>query len=76
MLSKLYSDNQATSGIDIEEGVVRDMSGEVLDNLSTKQWGIKLATDVALTVLRVDQIIMSKPSGGPNPNKRPQQEED
>jgi len=26
---------------------------------------LKLAVDAALTVLKVDQIIMSKPSGGP-----------
>jgi T-complex protein 1 subunit theta len=31
---------------------------------------LKLATDTALTVLRVDQIIMSKPAGGPKPPKQ------
>jgi hypothetical protein len=27
---------------------------------------LKLTSDVVLTILKVDQIIMSKPSGGPN----------
>eukprot|EP00300_Choanocystis_sp_HF-7_P027340 c32434_g1_i1.p1 GENE.c32434_g1_i1~~c32434_g1_i1.p1 ORF type:complete len:569 (-),score=150.40 c32434_g1_i1:101-1705(-) len=55
-----------------------DISGEgelvgdrgVLDLLSIKECAIRLAVDAALTVLRVDQIIMSKPAGGP---KAPQQ---
>jgi T-complex protein 1 subunit theta len=34
---------------------------------STKWWAIKLAADAAVTVLRVDQIIMSKQAGGPKP---------
>ena len=38
--------------------------------LHTKKEAIKLATDAAVTVLRVDQIIMSKPAGGP---KAPEQ---
>ena len=29
------------------------------------RWGIKLATDAAVTVLKVDQIIMAKQAGGP-----------
>ena len=38
---------------------------EVYDNLSSKKNAIKLATNVALTILRVDQIIIAKQSGGP-----------
>jgi T-complex protein 1 subunit theta len=37
----------------------------VYDPLLTKIWALKYASDAALTVLRVDQIIMSKPAGGP-----------
>jgi len=33
----------------------------------TKESGIRLSVDAALTVLRVDQIIMSKQAGGPKP---------
>ena len=29
------------------------------------RWGLKLATDAVVTVLRVDQIIMAKQAGGP-----------
>jgi len=37
----------------------------LVDHLETKLWSIKLATDVAITILRIDHIIMSKPAGGP-----------
>ncbi|XP_006887108.1 PREDICTED: microsomal glutathione S-transferase 2 [Elephantulus edwardii] len=35
----------------------------VLDTYLGKYWAIKLATNAAVTVLRVDQIIMAKPAG-------------
>ncbi len=38
---------------------------DVWDLLTTKYWALKLATDAACTVLRVDQIIMAKQAGGP-----------
>lgn len=41
----------------------------VYDHYLTKMWALKLATDAALTVLRVDHIIMSKPAGGPKMRK-------
>ena len=53
-------------GIDIEEEGVCDMKERyVLDSLAVKANAVKLAADVAITVLRVDQIIMAKPAGGP-----------
>lgn len=76
ILSNLYAENSINAGIDIEEGKVRDVSEDIVDHLGAKQWGIKLASDVAITVLRVDQIIMSKPSGGPNPANRPVMHDD
>ena len=33
--------------------------------MEVKSWAIKLAIDAVLTILRVDQIIMAKPAGGP-----------
>jgi T-complex protein 1 subunit theta len=36
-----------------------------VDLLATKLSAIKLAVDAATTILKVDQIIMSKQSGGP-----------
>lgn len=38
---------------------------KVFDSLSAKSWALKYAVEACLTVLRVDQIIMAKPAGGP-----------
>jgi len=57
-------------GIDSNDGKVKDVvEAEIMDVLDTKTWALKLALDVVLTILKVDQIIMSKPSGGPNMDK-------
>ena len=37
----------------------------VRDGYAVKESALRLAVDAAVTVLRVDQIIMSKPAGGP-----------
>ncbi|KAJ2356259.1 T-complex protein 1 subunit theta [Coemansia sp. RSA 2618] len=37
----------------------------ILDPLAVKQWAIRYATQAALTVLQVDQIVMAKTAGGP-----------
>lgn len=39
----------------------------VYDVLHVKEWALKFATEVACTLLRVDQIALSKPAGGPKP---------
>jgi len=39
----------------------------IFDSLAVKECAIRLAYDAAVTVLRVDQIIMSKAAGGPKP---------
>uniref|UniRef100_A0A8C9Z0C8 T-complex protein 1 subunit theta n=1 Tax=Sander lucioperca TaxID=283035 RepID=A0A8C9Z0C8_SANLU len=71
LLSKLYSahhEGHKNMGFDIEgEGpAVKDMlEAGILEPYLVKYWGVKLATNAAITVLRVDQIIMAKPSGGP-----------
>lgn len=41
----------------------------IVDHYKTKECALKLAADAAVTVLRVDQIIMSRPAGGPKPRK-------
>jgi SecD/SecF fusion protein len=38
----------------------------IFDTMESKTWGVKLTVDAVLTILKVDQIIMSKPAGGPN----------
>lgn len=72
VISKLYSVHQEGNknvGLDIEAEVpaVKDMlEASILDTYLGKYWAIKLATNAAVTVLRVDQIIMAKPAGGPD----------
>jgi T-complex protein 1 subunit theta len=62
---------RANMGFDIEEHVPIDASAAAIYDLYlTKLNALRLAVDAALTVLRVDQIIMSKPAGGP---RAPQQ---
>ncbi|TKC42995.1 hypothetical protein EI555_016393, partial [Monodon monoceros] len=59
---------QITSYGEAEVPAVKDMlEAGVLDTYLGKYWAIKLATNAAVTVLRVDQIIMAKPAGGPKP---------
>ena len=59
-------------GIDIEEestnGICGMKAGGVLDLVLTKQSAVRLAVDTVTTILKIDQIIMSKQAGGPNPS--------
>lgn len=52
---------------DVEAKTVDAQSANIMDNFSTKFWGLRFATNAANTVLRVDQIIMAKKAGGPAP---------
>ncbi|RUS26543.1 hypothetical protein BC938DRAFT_470631 [Jimgerdemannia flammicorona] len=81
VLSKLYAahykeeDGGMAVGVDVEnetDGTQDAVKAGIYDVLTAKYWGIKYATDAALTILRVDQIIMSKPAGGPKPPKNQQ----
>eukprot|EP00299_Pterocystis_sp_00344_P008292 c3083_g1_i1.p1 GENE.c3083_g1_i1~~c3083_g1_i1.p1 ORF type:complete len:547 (-),score=115.23 c3083_g1_i1:51-1691(-) len=58
-----HNEGKTTAGIDIEELKIGETT--VYDVYSSKETAIKLATDTACTVLKIDQIIMSKPAGGP-----------
>lgn len=72
ILAEMYAKAAESTkfGIDVRDGKVKDVvEAAVLDSLETKSWALKLAFDVVLTILKVDQIIMSKPSGGPNMNQ-------
>lgn len=74
LISNLYAAHTkgtTSAGIDIETGEIVDATLlGTLDLLLTKQSAIRLATATAATVLRVDQIIVSKPAGGPKPPKQ------
>lgn len=71
-LGAAHANGQASAGVDIEggsDGSSGNESGILLDNnvndiLNTKLSAYRLAVDAALTVLKVDQIIMSKPARG------------
>ncbi|KAJ3194857.1 T-complex protein 1 subunit theta [Irineochytrium annulatum] len=82
VLSKLYAAHQGDKtnmGVDIESedhGILDAKEQGIFDVLSVKQMAIKLATHAALTVLSVDQIIMSKQAGGPKPKENKEWDED
>jgi T-complex protein 1 subunit theta len=68
IIAKLYSETAKSPffGIDVKDGKIKDMKDiEIFDSFETKSWAIKLSIDAVLTILKVDQIIMSKPAGGP-----------
>jgi T-complex protein 1 subunit theta len=64
-ISSLYAAHQAgssTAGINIDSAAIED-SSNILDSFSIKHRAILLATEAAVTILNVDQIIMAKPAG-------------
>lgn len=71
-LNAAHANGQTCAGVDIEgglDGTSGNKSGILLENgvydiLNTKMSAYRLAIDAALTVLKVDQIIMSKPARG------------
>ncbi|KAJ1721019.1 T-complex protein 1 subunit theta [Coemansia erecta] len=57
---------------DFEPRTVDAVARGILDPLAVKQWGLTYATQAALTVLQVDQIVMAKTAGGPKlPKQNP-----
>ena len=71
MMAKLaaaHEEGKSDEGINIEDladGTVDAAAAGIFDPLTIKLEALRLATDAAITVLRVDQIIMSKQAGGP-----------
>jgi len=77
VLSNLYAQHEQghlNIGVDIESstpaGVKDCTQKKIFDNLSVKQRAIELATTAVVTILRISQIIMSKPSGVPVPGSK------
>lgn len=55
-------------GFDVEENApFNALAAGIYDVYATKVNAIRLAVDAAITVLKVDQIVMAKPAGGPKP---------
>lgn len=75
IISTLYAEHAAGNpkvGIDLEGGACKDVSTmNIWDLYVTKFFALKYAADAACTVLRVDQIIMAKPAGGPARRDQP-----
>lgn len=72
ILANMYkeADKSSRFGVDCSDGKVKDaIEAQIFDVMETKSWALKLSFDVVITILRVDQIIMSKPSGGPDMSK-------
>uniref|UniRef100_A0A183EAV4 T-complex protein 1 subunit theta n=1 Tax=Gongylonema pulchrum TaxID=637853 RepID=A0A183EAV4_9BILA len=71
ILSKIYAahqEGQQNAGIDILNGGILDaVEADIYDLYSGKRSAIKLGADAAVTILKVDQIIMSKQAKGPAP---------
>ena len=69
IIAEMYAKNKDTCrfGIDVSDGKVKDVvDAKVMDAIETKSWALKLCFDVVITILKVDSIIMAKPSGGPS----------
>eukprot|EP00904_Undaria_pinnatifida_P004232 jgi/Undpi1/1380/HiC_scaffold_11.g04772.m1 len=75
-LRTAHTNGEAHAGVDVDGDSIADKTQEgVVDLMSTKESALRLAVDAAVTVLRVDQIIMSKQAGGPKP-RGPQADDD
>ena len=60
-------------GLNIHSGEIEKISDiQIHDHRKTKEWAIRLASEAAITILKIDQIIIAKPAGGPKmPQKNP-----
>lgn len=73
VIGDLYSAMQkgnVTTGVNVDEdrpggSTIDSAKYEVFDHLETKKWAIRYAMEAALTVLRVEHIVMAKQAGGP-----------
>lgn len=78
-LYKAHEDGEVDASVDIEspaEGVVSAKKINVLDSYASKDWAIKLATEAAISVLRVDSIIVAKQAGIAPPKQQGHWDED
>lgn len=73
VVSALYSEHQkgnVFAGVDVTKdsercATIDAVQAGILDHVYSKTEALRLAVDAAVTVLRVDQIIMAKQAGGP-----------
>lgn len=78
-LLALHAKGDTHTGVDIEsdkEGVLHSVKAGVIDLVAVKISALTMAARTALTLISVDQIIMSKAAGGPKPKKQEHWDED
>lgn len=68
-LQAAHANGKGNVGVDIEGNTgngngTKEIGPDCLDLFAAKDSAFRLSVDATLTVLRVDQIIMSKPAGG------------
>lgn len=67
-----HTEGNVNMGIDVEKEGIADMkASNVLDHLVSKKEALRLAAEAAITVLRVDTIIMARQAGGPDESRGP-----
>lgn len=79
IITRLYAKNNGDDqyGIDIDDGEIKKIEEiGIYDHQASKIWAVKLATDAVLTILRIDQIIIAKPAGGPKPRENKNWDDD
>ena len=58
-LRAAHAEGRVAAGLDVGTGQARDLAEDgIVDLYQTKWWALRLAADAAVTVLKVDQIIM------------------
>ncbi len=58
-LRAAHAEGRVAAGLDVVTGQARELAGDgIVDLYQTKWWALRLAADAAVTVLKVDQIIM------------------
>ena len=75
---KMISANETEpKGLNILNGEIESISTlQIHDHRKTKEWAIRLASEAAITILRIDQIIIAKPAGGPKMQQNKNWDED
>lgn len=71
---KMISANETEpKGLNIVTGEIDTIANlQIHDHRKTKEWAIRLASEATITILKIDQIIIAKPAGGPKmQNKNP-----
>lgn len=76
VITALYAAHQKgekAAGVDVDGtpgALICDAGARgILDHAESKRWAMRFTLDAVLTILQVDQIIMSKQAGGPKPKE-------